>query len=167
MQEKAATCTFTGHREGKLPWKGNESAPECLELKRRIDDAVRAVYASGIRHYICGMATGCDMYFCEAVLALRAEHEDVTIEAAIPWEGQANGWSAALKARHNRLVEDCDFFTLVQTAYTPDCLMRRNHYMVDSSSVLIAAYSGQPGGTMSTMLYAMRQGLEIIEISIS
>ena len=38
--------------------------------------------------------------------------------------------------------------------------------MVDSSSVLIAAYDGRSGGTMSTMLYAMRQGLEIIEIQV-
>lgn len=166
MQEKAATCTFTGHRESKLPWRGNEAAPECLELKSRIEGAVEAVYSSGIRHYICGMATGCDMYFCEAVLALRECHDDITIEAAVPWEGQADSWSAALKARHSRLVEDCDFLTLVQTNYTPDCLMRRNRYMVDSSSVLIAAYSGQPGGTMSTMLYALRQGLEVIQLPI-
>lgn len=166
MQEKALTCTFTGHRENKLPWRGNEDAPECIALKARIADAVQAVYASGIRHFICGMATGCDMYFCEAVLALRACHEDVTLEAAIPWEGQASGWSAALKARHSRLIEDCDFYTLVQTNYTPDCLIKRNRYMVDSSGVIIAAYSGQPGGTMSTLLYALRQGLEIIELTI-
>jgi hypothetical protein len=35
--------------------------------------------------------------------------------------------------------------------------------MVDNSSVLIAAFGGSKGGTMNTMLYAMRQGLEIIE----
>lgn len=167
MQEKAVTCTFTGHRENKLPWRGNEAAPECVELKARIADAVSAVYSAGIRHYICGMATGCDMYFCEAAIALRECHDDISVEAAVPWEGQADGWSAALRARHSRLVENCDFLTLVQTSYTPDCLMRRNRYMVDSSSVLIAACSGIPGGTMSTMLYAMRQGLEIIQLPIS
>ena len=35
-----------------------------------------------------------------------------------------------------------------------------------AAGVLIAAYDGQKGGTMSTMLYAMRQGLEIIEIMV-
>ena len=38
--------------------------------------------------------------------------------------------------------------------------------MVDSASVLIAAYSGQPGGTMNTLLYAMRQGREVVQIAI-
>ncbi len=166
MQEKAVTCTFTGHRENKLPWRSNETAPECIDLKARIADTVEAVYASGIRHYICGMATGGDMYFCEAVLALRTCHEDITLEAAIPWEGQSDAWSQKLKDRYLRLVEDCDFYTLVSKSYTPECLIKRNHYMVDNSSLLIAAYTGKPGGTMSTMLYAIRQGLEVIQLPI-
>ncbi len=164
--EREKTCTFTGHRESKLPWRSNESALECLKLKQQITDAVEAVYHSGIKHFICGMATGCDMYFCEAVIELRSTHEDITLEAAIPWQQQSNGWSKALVARYNRLVEECDFYTLVQSDYTPDCFMRRNHYMVDNAGILIAAYSGRQGGTMSTILYAMRQGVEIIEISI-
>jgi hypothetical protein len=44
--------------------------------------------------------------------------------------------------------------------------MRRNRYMVDSASVLIAASSGRSGGTMSTLLYALRRGCEIIELPI-
>ena len=113
------------------------------------------------------MATGCDMYFCESVIELRSAHDDITLEAAIPWEGQSKSWSDTLKSRYARLVADCDYYTLVQKSYTPDCLLRRNRYMVDNASVLIAAYSGTPSGTMSTMLYAMRRGLEIIELPIA
>lgn len=166
MDEKNITCCFTGHRPEKLPWKNNENDPRCLELKERIAAAVEAAYKAGKRHYICGMAAGCDLYFCEAVIELRSAHDDITLEAAIPWEGQADKWPAAQKKRYNRLVEDCDFFTLVQTSYSPECMMKRNRYMADSSSLLIAAYGGRPGGTMNTVLYAMRQGLEIIELPI-
>ena len=161
-----SVCCFTGHRASKLPWGTNEDDERCLALKERIYDAVEAVYASGIRHYICGMANGCDMYFCEAVLELRQSHDDITIEAAVPWEGQASGWSPDLRTRYNRLVAECDFHTLVSREYTPDCMMRRNRYMVDSSSVLIAAYNGKPGGTMSTLLYAIRRGIEVIEVGL-
>ena len=160
------SCTFTGHREEKLPWKNDENDTRCLKLKELIADAVESVYHSGIRHFICGMATGCDMYFCQAVIDLRSSHDDITLEAAIPWEGQSKSWSDTLKRRYSRLVAECDFYTLVQKSYTPDCLMRRNRYMVDNSAVIIAAYSGAPGGTMSTMLYAMRRGLEIIELPV-
>ena len=164
--EKNESCTFTGHRTEKLPWRKDENDLRCLDLKEKISEALREAYHSGIRHFICGMATGCDMYFCEAAIALRAEHGEITIEAAIPWNRQAESWSEDLRRRHSRLVEDCDFITVVQNEFTPDCLMKRNHYMVDNSSMIIAAYNGKPGGTMSTMLYAMRRGVTLVEIAI-
>ncbi len=162
--EKAMTCTFTGHRENKLPWRGDETDPRCVRLKERIYDAAEALYHSGVRHYICGMASGCDLYFCEAVLRLREEHPDVTLEAAIPCERQTARWGAPQRRRYDRFVSECDYQTVIQQAYTPDCMLRRNRYMVDASAYLIAAYNGSPGGTQSTLLYAMRQGLQIIQL---
>lgn len=164
--EKACTCTFTGHRENKLPWRGDETDARCIRLKERIFDAVEAVFQSGVRHYICGMANGCDMYFAEAVIRLREEHPDVTLEAAIPCEGQSGRWSAAQRKRYDRIAAECDYRTVIQREYTPDCMLRRNRYMADASAVLIAAYNGSPGGTRSTLLYAIRQGLQIIEIPV-
>lgn len=162
--DREHTCTFTGHRENKLPWHGDETDARCVRLKERIYDAAEAAYRGGMSHFICGMATGCDMYFCEAVLRLRGEHEEITVEAAIPFEGQSKQWPAALRRRYDRLVSECDYQTVVQRDYSPDCMMRRNRYMVDASSLLIAAYNGAPGGTQSTLLYAIRQGLEIIQL---
>lgn len=162
--EKAITCTFTGHRENKLPWRDNENDPRCLRLKERMFDAAQAVYHSGIRHFICGMATGCDMYFGEAILRLREEHPEITLEAAIPCEGQSARWSPELRRRYDRIVSACDYQTVIRKDYSPDCMLRRNRYMVDASSVLISAYNGAPGGTRSTLLYAIRQGLEIVEL---
>ena len=164
--DRTVTCAFTGHRENKLPWRGNEDDARCIHLKQLIADAVEAVYQNGVRHYLCGMANGCDFYFAEAVLALRAERPDVTLEAAIPCEGQSARWTAAQRRRYDRIVRECDFYTVIEKDYTPDCMLRRNRYMVDSASVLIAAYNGSPGGTRSTLLYAMRQGLQIIELPV-
>ena len=162
--DKEHTCTFTGHRENKLPWHGDESDPRCLRLKEQIYDAAEAVYHSGVRHYICGMASGSDLYFCEAVLRLREEYPDITLEAAIPCEGQSARWSAELRRRYDRFAGQCDYQTVLQREYSPECMLRRNRYMVDASAYLIAAYNGRPGGTQSTLLYAMRQGLRIIQL---
>ncbi len=162
--EKAATCAFTGHRENKLPWRDNEADPRCLRLKQQIYDAAEAVWRGGVRHFICGMANGCDFYFAEAVLTLREEHPDVTLEAAIPCEGQSARWTAAQRRRYDRLVRECDYLTVIRKDYSPECMLLRNRYMVDASAVLIAAYNGRPGGTRSTLLYAMRQGIQIIEL---
>ena len=84
MRGKPSTCCFTGHRPEKLPWGSDETDPRCKALKQKLQDAVSAAYDEGMRHFICGMARGCDFYFAEAVLALRADKQDVTLEAAVP-----------------------------------------------------------------------------------
>ncbi|MGM9522764.1 MAG: SLOG family protein [Oscillospiraceae bacterium] len=161
-----SSCCFTGHRPEKLPWGDNENDPRCLALKESIYDAVSAVYASGIRHYICGMAKGCDMYFAEAVIELRDELTGITLEAAIPCESQSGGWSDEDRRRYFYIIHQCDTETLVQKEYTPDCMLRRNRYMVDNSSILIAAFDGAPGGTLQTINYALKRGLEVIKLPL-
>ena len=87
--EREQTCCFTGHRSSKLPWHTNEGDIRCVELKRKLREALREEYEGGIRHFICGMASGSDMYFAEAVLSLGERHEDAVLEAAIPCPEQA------------------------------------------------------------------------------
>ena len=96
---REVTCCFTGHRPEKLPWGSNESDPRCVQLKERLRAAVEQAYADGFRHFICGMARGADFYFAEAVLRLREERQDVTLEAAIPVRSRpalAGGGAGAL-----------------------------------------------------------------------
>ncbi len=160
------TCTFTGHRSQKLPWGGNELDPRCLELKTRLADTLEAVYSAGFTHFICGMAEGTDLYFCEAVLALREEHPEIRIEAAIPFAGQSSRWPMVQKERYNRLVAACDTVTVLQDEYTPQCMMHRNKYMVDHADILIACYSGQSGGTLNTMRYALQKDVQILHLPL-
>ena len=160
------SCCFTGHRPEKLPWKTNESDPRCLALKAALRDAVRSLYDSGCRRFYCGMAQGCDLYFGEAVAALREEKPDLCLEGVVPFEGQSAAWDEASRRRYYRLAEECDRLTVLHTFYTPDCMIERNRYMVDHADVLLAAYNGSGGGTQATMLYALRKGIEIIEIPV-
>ena len=160
------TCTFTGHRAEKLPWGYNENDPRCRRLKRTLYDTLEAVYESGFHRFICGMAEGCDLYFCEAVLALCEDHPDITLEAAVPFTGQAEHWGAAQRQRYEALLARCDTVTVLQEHYSPGCMMKRNRYMVDRSSLLLACFDGRPGGTMSTIVYAERQGLKTVIIEL-
>ena len=164
--EREITCCFTGHRPDKLPWGEWENAPACQDLKRRLNQAVESAYAHGYRHFICGMANGCDLYFFDAARYLRLQHPEVTIEAAIPYSGQADRWRPELRERYAYDLRQCDYQTLVQETYTPGCMMRRNRYMVDASRILIAAFDGRPGGTARTLEYAAQRRLEIIQIPI-
>ena len=148
MRARPISCCFSGHRPGKLPWGDDEGDRRCLALKERLWNEMEAAYERGYRHFICGMAQGCDLYFCELALALRQLHGDVTVEAAIPCPSQAEGWS------------------MVQQQYSSGCMQRRNRYMVDHASLLIAVHDGLPGGTRRTIEYALRRGIGIVDIPV-
>ena len=165
--DREHTCCFTGHRPEKLPGGYDERDPRCLSLKARLDRAVEEAWEKGMRHFICGMAQGADFYFCEAALALRARRPGVTVEAALPCEEQAARWPEADRERYFRLVEQCDYETMVQRHYDRGCMLRRNRYMVDRSAMLIAVYDGTLGGTMYTLQYAMKRKLEIVILDVN
>jgi len=158
------TCCFSGYRPEKLPWGPDEGDVRCVALKGKIILSAERMIHSGFRHFICGMARGCDTYFCEAVLLLREKHTDITVEAAIPYEMHGSAWREDDRERYRGLVGQCDFATYVSREYSRNCMLRRNRYMVDNSSVLIAVFDGKPGGTQATLNYAARRGLEVIEI---
>ena len=92
--DPSVTCCFSGHRPAKLPWGENEQDPRCAALKLELSARLEGILELGYRHFLCGMAAGCDLYFAEAVLALREWYPDLVLEAAVPCDGQADGWSA-------------------------------------------------------------------------
>ncbi len=166
MRGRPSTCCFTGHRPAKLPWRTDESDVRCAALKAKLRAAVESAIQEGMEHFICGMAEGCDTYFAEAVLSLRERYPHITLEAALPCPSQADRWSEESRARYQSILERCDYETMVQESYSPGCMQRRNRYMVDHSSLLIAAHNGLPGGTRSTIAYALQRGLAVVDVPI-
>ena len=74
---------------------------------------------------------------------------------------------AAERARWRSALDACDLETMVQHNYDRFCMHRRDRYMVDRSSVILAAFDGTPGGTMYTLSYAMDQGLDILLLDLN
>ena len=56
------------------------------------------------------------------------------------------------------ILRRCDQVTLLQEPYTPDCFQRRNQYLVEHSSLVIAVWNGRPSGTGNTVSYARACG---------
>lgn len=160
--EFETSCCFTGHRPNKLPWGDNERDARCLRTLTHLNVALDLAYQNGYRHFLCGMAQGGDLYFAEAVLALRNERSDITLEAVRPCPTQADRWDETQKARYHAILAQCDFETMVQHHYDRGCMLRRNRYMVDRANLVLALYDGIPkGGTAQTILYAAQQKRQI------
>ena len=160
--DASRTCCFTGHRPDKLPWGFDERDPNCLALKNSMTREIEGLYLRGFRHFISGMAQGCDLYFAEAALALREKYPDLAVEGAVPFPAQADHWPGDQRQRWRGLLERCDLETLVQQRYDRFCMFRRDRYMVDRSAAVLAVFDGTPGGTQYTLNYAMDKKLEIL-----
>ena len=159
---RETTCCFTGHRPDKLPWGFEEQDPRCLALKHSLALELEGLYRRGFRHFISGMAQGCDLYFAEAALDLREQYPELTVEGAVPCSDQADRWREDQRRRWADILARCDLETVVQQQRDRFCMLRRDRYMIDRSAAVLAVFDGTPGGTQYTLNYAMDKKLEIL-----
>lgn len=154
-------CAFTGHRPEKLPWGSRETDLRCCALKIQLDRAVRAAWEAGVTVFACGLARGCDVYFAEAVLRLQEQGADLSLEAWVPCPEQPGRWPEADQVRYRALLARCGRVHVVEPAYAPGCMLRRNQAMLRAAHRLISVYDGTGGGTGAAVAYAKRLGLPV------
>lgn len=160
-----SACTFTGHRPQKL-YGFNESNPRYAVLKNKLKEEIEyQITHNRVWHFITGMALGIDTFAAEIVLELQHKYPLITLEAAIPCRTQPDKWPAYAQKRWRSIVDKCDKVTVLQETYTPDCLNKRNKYMIDNSDFIIAVSNGASGGTQHAINYARKNGLDITIIN--
>ena len=160
-EARILTCAFTGYRPQKMPFGFNEEDLRCVDLKRRLRCAIEVLIWRGCSHFITGGALGFDTFAAEAVMNLRRKYPWITLEIAIPYDGQEERWNSRAQDRYSWIVNQADIVTWVSHAFTRGSLAKRNCYLVDRCDLLIAAYDGLPGGTEQTVNYAKSRGKEI------
>ena len=144
-----------------MPWRSNENDIRCVFLKRRLEKEIVKAIKKDHTHFITGMALGVDTYAAQILLNLKNKYH-ITVEAAVPCRSQPDKWNAADRARYSELLAGCDIVTVLSEEYTPDCMYKRNQYMVDNSDMLVAVYDGKGGGTGQTVKYAESLGKEMV-----
>lgn len=163
---KKKTCAFTGHRPQRLPFGNNELDARCVALKAKLrEQIVELIEQENVRHFISGMALGIDLFAAEIVLDLKTDYPVITLESAIPCETQAIKWTVAQREQYYEIAARRDNETMLQTHYTPDCMDKRNRYMVDHADIILAVWDGKPSGTGKTAMYAQSKGKVIIKVN--
>lgn len=154
---EAKTCCVTGHRkiaESKIGYVKQE-------LRREIIEAI----TDGYLHYISGFADGVDLWFAEIVLELKREHPNLTLEAAVPYRKRLQSLYA--NEETTKLLVQCSAIGVHSEGYDHNCFIKRNRFMVQCSSRVIAVYDGrETGGTVFTMREAaiLQRDVRIIKI---
>ena len=158
-------CGFTGYRFSKLPYKREETHPDCIALKHALREEIDRMLLQGTRHFICGGAQGVDTFAAEIILSFLAAYPDIYLEIAVPYVEQAQNWRQEDQLRYHRILEAAQRITYVQIAKTSRAMYHRNQYIVDHADRMIAVYDGKPGGTKNTILYAKKMNKSLTVFS--
>ena len=156
-EKKQHRCCFTGHRPSKLDYSEGEIKPL---LETAVDNAISDGYVT----FITGMAEGVDIWAAEIVLEKKKHNTALHLICAIPHPGFENKRSEYEKERYMRILQDADYTMTVSEHYFRACYQRRNEFMVDHSSLVIAVGNGAPSGTQNTINYAKKRGVKAINI---
>ena len=151
------TCCFSGHRE---------ITPEGYpEIERRLTREVERLFACGVRNFCCGGALGFDTMAAKAVLHLRESCPQARLVLILPCRDQTKNWSSENRRVYAEILARADAVEYMAEHYTAGCMHRRNRRMVDLSSVCVCCRLRSSGGTASTVDYALRMGLSVINLA--
>lgn len=146
------TAAFTGRRT--YSGEGDEELRELLHY----------LYERGYRRFLCGMAWGFDLAAGRQVEMLKAEKEDVVLIAVEPFAEFGSMFSGEDALLYERLLRVADERVVVgercEAAY-----MRRNDFLVDNASLVVAWWDNLPrGGTAYTVRRARHQRVEVANL---
>lgn len=158
-------CAFTGHRPKSFPWGYKESARDCLLLKEVLEAQITALAEQGVTDFLSGMAQGVDLWSSQIVLDLQKKNPALKLHCVLPCKGQESKWTASAQERYRSILAQANEVVYVGQEYNRDCMLKRNRYLVDHSSILLAVYNGTwRSGTGATVRYAQKLKREIIII---
>lgn len=159
------SCAFTGHRPKSFPWGYDETVRDCVLLKKALAEQIRILAEQGVTEWLSGMALGVDIWAAEVVLRLKKKYSEMNLCCIIPCEGQERKWPSRSQEQYRSILEQADEITYVSHKYSQGCMQKRNRYMVDHASMVLAVYNGdRQSGTAMTLRYAYSCERELILI---
>ncbi len=161
------TISVTGLRKHKLKWSSSEYYIKEEAMIELLMDILRPKILNGYNSFLTGMATGVDMIFAKAVIRLKAEYNDLTLQAVLPFKDQENRYADCDKKVYKDILEQCDIVRIIENDYSDNSYKMRNQYLVNNSSILIAVTDNVKkirSGTTQTINLA-KDKIEIIHIN--
>lgn len=154
IEKRKRRCCFTGHRPEKL-------TVDKYTLCRKLESAIDKAISDGFYTFISGMSRGTDLWAAASVLSRRKCHSEIHLICAIPYLGFEAHWDSEWQLLYHNVLAEADLIRTISPAYYRGCYQVRNCWMVDHSSLVIAVYNGNKGGTQNTIRYAEQQGVSI------
>ncbi|MBE7040437.1 MAG: DUF1273 domain-containing protein [Ruminococcaceae bacterium] len=152
--KRETTCSFTGHRIIR----------SCRRdaLTKQLNSAVRSLIEKGYTDFCSGGALGFDQLAAQTVISLKNEFPHIHLCMVLPCKNQDKYWSSGQKEVYRQLVAAADKIVYTAEDYDNGCMQRRNRFLVDSASCLLAYLEQNRGGTKYTVNYAEKSGISVL-----
>lgn len=155
---KDRVCCFTGHRD--------LSKEEYLELRPILQEAIEKLFLQGVDTFIAGGAIGFDTMAATEVLNLQRKlYPSMKLILAIPCVGQEDRWTPIQKALYQQIRQLATAEFVLSPYYYNGCMHKRNDFMVEHSSHIIAYVHRTNGGSAYTLRTAQKKGLSICNLA--
>ena len=149
--DELTTCYFTVHIIIKKDFN-----------VKILEDIIESLIDKGYRTFLIGMAWGFDLIVFETLLSKK--NKNIDIIACVPCKNQERYFNNKNKEKYFNLLKKADKIVYVSEEYFDGCMQKRNRYMIDNSSVLVAYLYSNLGGTKNAVNYALKQNKEIIYV---
>ena len=157
------TACFSGHRMKKMHFSKN-----VLKLAYSLlYQATREAIEHGYYRFYTGMASGVDLWAAEIIIALRRSYPKLELHCVSPFPAFLNGSTGETHYQQMLVRSRADSVCFTSPHYTKDCFCKRNQYMIDHSSLLLALVVDWNSGTGQTIHMAERAGISKVVIDMS
>ncbi len=149
---KEKAVAFSGHRIIKKDFSVDNLK---IKIEKKINE--------GFEFFLVGMALGFDTLCFKILKQIKKEKKDKNIKiiACVPCPEQDKYFKKSQREEYQKMLKEADSVVLVSPAYDEACMRRRNVFMLDNSSILIAYLYSTFGGTYFTVKTAVEKNLTI------
>ena len=114
----------------------------------------------GYDTFIIGGARGIDLWASEFIMQMKYQGKDINLVVALPYKGFGANYSGSDLFFRGNAIKTASQVINVSEEYSKSCFSKRNQFMIDHSSRLIAVVSDYKSGTGQTIRYADKAGIE-------
>lgn len=154
---KKKTCCFTGHR--------CISNDKILIIKQKLRCTLINLIQNGYLYFGAGGALGFDTFAELTILELKKEYPNIRLILVLPCINHTKYWNTNDVETYKYIKSKCDKWVYISNQNTTNCIKERNKHLVDNSRCCICYLTKTYGGTAYTVNYAIKKGLNVINIA--
>ena len=97
--KKEKVCCIVGHQPTNLRFGYSENDERCIRLKESLEEEIKKLIQDGVRHFMCPMNIGAEIYAAEII----ERHEEIKLCVTCSYE-QLNGVLKQISSTEARIL---------------------------------------------------------------